>query len=81
MSTDGRPYLGDMPNGPLLPSGAQAAADVGMSVNAFKAHIGNPWPPIRMGKRKLYDWAAIDRACDRRAPPQPDNPGSNSRGS
>ena len=75
------PSLGDMPNGSLLPSAAQVATDVGMSVNTFKAHIGNPWPSIRMGKRKLYEREALDRAYDRRAPPQPDNPGSNSRGS
>lgn len=65
MSTDRRPHLGDMPDWPLMLAEAQAAAYVGVSVNTFKTRIGNPWPePVRMGRRKLYDRRAIERAVD-----------------
>ena len=76
MSTDGRPRLGEMPYWPRMLSVAQAAAYVGVSVNTFKAHIGKPWPEAaaRMGKRVLYDRAALDRAVDTLSRPRLDSP-------
>lgn len=75
MSTEGRVLLGDMPNWPRFLSEEQAAAYVGLSVNTFRARIGKPWPQaVRMGRRKLYDRAAIDRVADRLSEPAEQDP-------
>ena len=64
-----KPALADMPQWPRLLSEEQAAAYVGLSLNAFRARIGNPWPAaIRIGRRKLYDRNALDRTVDGLAP-------------
>ena len=76
MSTDGRVQLGDMPDWPRYLSEEQAAAYLGVSVTTFRARIGKPWPqPLRMGRRKLYDRAAIDRVADRLSEPAEEDPG------
>ncbi len=70
-----KPGLVDMPHWPRLLSVEQAAAYVGLSVNAFSERIGNPWPPgIRIGRRKLFDRLALDRAVDGLSPRKPESP-------
>ena len=70
-----RPALADMPNWPRLLSEEQAAAYVGVSLNSFKARIGDPWPAaIRFGRRKLYDRLALDRAVDALSRTAPESP-------
>ncbi len=55
----------NLPHWPRLLSRDLAAAYVGLSVNALEQRIGAPWPaPIRVGRRKLYDRDALDRAVD-----------------
>lgn len=75
MSAEGRVQLGDMPDWPRFLSEEQAAAYVGLSVTTFRARIGNPWPQaVRMGRRKLYDRAALDRVADRLSEPVEQDP-------
>ena len=65
MTTEPKPKLGDLPHWPRLLSVEQAAAYVGVSVNAFRARIGKMWPAaVSVGKRRLYDRAALDEAID-----------------
>ena len=60
-----RADLSDLPNWPRLLSREQAAAYVGLSVNALERRIGAPFPaPVRIGGRKLYDRDALDLAID-----------------
>lgn len=43
----------------------EAARYVGVSRNTFRERVGGLWPePIKFGRRKLYDRAALDRAVD-----------------
>lgn len=63
--TSSKTALSDMPNWPRLLSEAQAAAYLGVSINTFRARVGDRWPePIRDGRRKLFDRLALDRAVD-----------------
>ena len=78
--TKAMPPLAEMPDWPRMLSVAQAAAYVGLSVNTFKARIGNPFPaPIRFGRRRLFDRLAIDRAVDALSQPAPQSPGEKIR--
>ena len=75
-----KPQLADLPHWPRLLSVEQAAAYVGVSASSFVQRIGNPWPAaLRIGRRKLFDRLAIDRAVDDlsqggRAPSEVDTP-------
>ena len=67
--------LAEMPDWPRLLSEEQAAAYVGVSLRAFRARIGDPWPEaLRFGRRKLYDRLAIDLAVDALSQPTPESP-------
>ena len=73
--TDRKPVLADLPNWPRLLSEGQAATYVGVSLSAFRARIGNPWPAaLRIGRRKVYDRIALDRAVDALSRPAPESP-------
>ena len=73
--TETKPSPADLPNWPRLLSEQLAAAYVGLSINAFRARVGRLWPrAIRIGKRKLYDRAAIDRVVDDLAEPDEECP-------
>lgn len=65
--------LADMPAWPRFLSEEEAAAYVRLSLNTFRNGIGTLWPKaVRIGRRKLYDRMAMDRAVDalsRTAPP------------
>ena len=64
-----KPALADMPNWPRLMSEEQAAAYVSLSLNTFRAGVGELWPKaIRIRRRKLYDRRALDRAVDALSP-------------
>ena len=70
-----KPALADMPNWPRLMSEEQAAAYVSLSLNTFRAGVGELWPKaIRIRRRKLYDRRALDRAVDALAPATSDSP-------
>lgn len=70
-----KPVRADMPNWPRLLSEAQAAAYVSLSRNMFRARVGVLWPKaIRIGRRKLYDRAALDRAVDGLCPTTSESP-------
>ena len=67
--------LADLPDWPRLLSAEQAAAYVGVSASSFVQRIGNPWPTaVRIGRRKLFDRLAIDRAVDALVPSEPESP-------
>ena len=67
--------LADMPAWPRFLSEAEAAAYVRLSLKTFRDGVGTLWPKaIRIGRRKLYDRHAIDRAVDDLAPRTPDSP-------
>lgn len=73
--TETKPRPADLPNWPRLLSEQLAAAYVGLSMNAFRARVGRLWPrAIRIGTRKLYDRAAIDRVVDDLAEPDEECP-------
>ena len=73
--TDPKPVLAELPHWPRLLSATQAAAYVGLSLNAFVARVGNPFPaPVRFGRRKLFDRLAIDRAVDALSQSAPQSP-------
>ena len=73
--TGPKPALAEMPNWPRLMSEEQAAAYVSLSLNTFRARVGELWPKaIRIGRRKLYDRAALDRAIDALSPATSESP-------
>lgn len=68
--TAARADLRDLPDWPRLLSREQAAAYLGVSVPMLESHIGDPFPePLRLGKRRLYDRRALDKAVDNLSSP------------
>ena len=67
--------LASIPFWPRLLSVEEAARYVGVSVTTFTERIGDPWPAgIRIGRRKLFDRLALDRAVDGLSPLEPESP-------
>jgi hypothetical protein len=58
-----------LPHGmvPRLISREAAATYCGMSPNHFEEHIAPAVPPVRVGKRNLWDVKALDRWLDQRS--------------
>lgn len=67
--------LADMPAWPRFLSEEEAASYVRLSVNTFRKGVGTLWPKaVRIGRRKLYDRLAIDRAVDDLSPRDSESP-------
>ena len=67
--------LADMPAWPRFLSEEEAASYVRISRTTFRSGVGTLWPKaVRIGRRKLYDRLAIDRAVDALAPSAPESP-------
>lgn len=64
--TDRMIPLTDLPTWPRLMSEVEAARYVGVSRNTFRGMVGSLWPePVPgMGRRRLYDKEALDKAVD-----------------
>jgi hypothetical protein len=52
---------------PRLLSREAASTYCGMSPNHFEQHIGSMVPPVRIGKRNLWDIRALDRWLDQQS--------------
>jgi hypothetical protein len=52
---------------PRLLSRADAAVYCGMSPNHFEQHVGSMVPPVRIGKRNLWDIKVLDRWLDQQS--------------
>lgn len=67
--------LADMPAWPRFLSEEEAASYVRISRTTFRNGVGTLWPKaIRIGRRKLYDRHALDRAVDALAPSATESP-------
>ena len=63
--SDPKIALADMPAWPRFLSEEEAASYVRISRTTFRNGVGSIWPKaVRIGRRKLYDRLAIDRAVD-----------------
>ena len=60
-----KPELCDLPEWPRLMSATHAGAYLGIHEFTFQAGVGTVWPePVRVGRRKLWDRLALDRAVE-----------------
>ncbi len=60
-----KPELCDLPEWPRLMSAPSAGAYLGIHEYTFLAGVGTVWPePVRLGRRKLWDRRALDRAVE-----------------
>ena len=58
-----KPELGDLSGWPRLLSAPTAGAYLGIHEFTFRAGVGTIWPePMRVGRRKLWDRLAPNRA-------------------
>ena len=67
-----KPELADLPEWPRLLSATHAGAYLGIHEMTFQQGVGSIWPePVRVGRRKLWDRAALDQAVERLGANQP----------
>ena len=60
-----KPELADLPEWPRLMSATHAGAYLGIHEMTFQQGVGSIWPePMRIGRRKLWDRAALDRSVE-----------------